>query len=101
MIPMILVAALVAASCNAPEDREGEPFAVTGVVVEVETKGLGEVRGFVVKDGADSYAVTIDPSAQYGFPLDHLSEHRATGAPVRVEIERRREELVALSIRDA
>ncbi|MDQ3531157.1 MAG: hypothetical protein M3456_02045 [Actinomycetota bacterium] len=77
------------------------PARVTGVVVDVSSQGLGKVTGFVLKDGERSYTITIDRAVDYRFPLDHLNEHRATAAPVQVELEQRGEALIALSIEDA
>jgi hypothetical protein len=89
------------ASSGSPSGREHAPGAVTGVVVQVDARGLGDVRSFVVKDGSTTYAITVDPDITYDFPLDHLSEHKTSGAPVRVELRERNGELVATSIRDA
>ncbi len=69
--------------------------------MEVDTRGLGDVQSFVVKDGDDTYAIDIDPRVTYSFPVDHLSEHKASGAPVRVALQRREGRLVATSIDDA
>jgi hypothetical protein len=86
---------------EAPPTRSDAPSTVTGVVIEVSSAGLGRVESLVVKDGDDSYEILIDPEVDYGFNLDHLHEHRATGDPVRVELEERDGELYAQSIVDA
>ena len=71
-------------------------------MVDVSSQGLGKVTGFVLKDGDRSYKITIDPEVDYSFPLDHLNEHRATGAPVQVKLDQQRgDAMVALSIEDA
>lgn len=71
------------------------------MVVEIDSPALGDVRAFTVKDGDDFYEISIDPEVDYGFNLGHLNEHRTTAEPVRVELEQRGDELVALSIEDA
>ena len=50
----------------------------------------------------DSQTVSIefDPSRDYGFPLQHLRDHQATGAPVRVLVEDRAGLLIAMSVED-
>jgi hypothetical protein len=62
---------------------------------------LGKVSGFVLKDGDQTYEIKVDQEIEYSFPLDHLNEHRATGDPVRVELEKRGKALMALSLEDA
>lgn len=86
---------------EAPSSGSDAPSAVTGVVIEVSSAGLGRVESLVVKDGDDIYEILIDPEVDYGFNLDHLHEHRATGDPVRVQLEERDGELYAHSIVDA
>jgi hypothetical protein len=56
---------------------------------------------FTVRAGERSWVVTTDPRINYGFPLQHLYEHRETGDPVDLNIEQRDETIVAVSIRDA
>jgi hypothetical protein len=97
---------LVACGSDDPETSSSDadrdpPSTVTGVVIEVSSAGLGRVENFVVKDGDDTYEILIDPDVDYGFNLDHLHEHRATGDPVRVELEERNDDLYAQSILDA
>jgi len=96
-VALCLFAPLVACGNDEPE----APAAVTGVVIEVSSAGLGRVESLVVKDGDDTFEILIDPDVDYGFNLDHLHEHRATGDPVRVELEERDGDLYAQSIDDA
>jgi hypothetical protein len=81
--------------------RRGEPTEVTGVVVEVDSRSLADVRSFEVSSGGDVYVVFIDPAARYSFPPSHLRAHLASAEPVRVGIERRDGRLYATSIEDA
>jgi hypothetical protein len=99
-----LVLGLVLAIGSACEDAappEELPNSVEGVVIEVESEGLGEVTSFMVKDGDETYEIGIDPDRDYGFDLGHLSEHRSTGDPVFVDLETREGELIAVTIEDA
>ena len=102
---LCLLTAVVGAGCAgtpAGTSTRTTPASVTGVVVDVSSQGLGKVTGFVLKDGDRSYKITIDPEVDYSFPLDHLNEHRATGAPVQVKLDQQRgDAMVALSIEDA
>lgn len=74
---------------------------VTGLIVEIESEGFGEVTSFVLKAGDDSYEIFIARDVDYGFPLSHLNAHRVGSEPVVVELELRDGRLFALSIEDA
>lgn len=80
---------------------EDAPDEVTGVLLDVESEGVGEVTAFTLKDGDDTYEIFIAEDVDYGFNLGHLSEHLTTGDPVRVPLEVRDGKLYALSIDDA
>lgn len=69
--------------------------------MDIEAEGIGDVRSFTVKSGAQTYEILIDPHVDYGFPLGHLNEHRISGDPVRVELVERDGRLYAQSIVDA
>ena len=60
--------------------------AVVGVVVGVDSAGLGEVRGFTLRQvgGAliEFRLAELENAVQ--FPPGHLAEHQATAQPVRV-----------------
>ncbi len=94
----LVMAVFFSCAQNATRPR---PLVVTGVVVAVDGRGLGNVQAFVVKDGDRRYRVHVARGADYGFPLGHLNAHRATGEPVTVELEQRDGRLYALSIADA
>lgn len=98
---LLSLLAFVLASGCAGNPSTTTPARVTGVVVEVTSQGLGKVTGFVLKDGERNYEIMIDRAIDYSFPLDHLSEHQATGDPLKVRLEERGQALVALSIEDA
>lgn len=103
---LVLCATFLLAGCNNDARRSNRsnprpPSEVTGVVVDVESAGLGAVRSFELKKGADTYQIFIDPAVDYGFDVGHLTEHLASGDPVRVEIDQRGDRLFARSIDDA
>ena len=100
LLVLCVLAPVVGAGCTGGPASTA-PTRVTGVVVEVDSRGLGKVTGFVIKDGGHTYEIAIDRGVDYSFPLDHLNEHRVSGAPVKVRLERRGERLVALEIEDA
>ncbi len=80
---------------------EPAPTELTGVILEIESEGLDDVRSFTLRSEGETYEILIDPELDYGFPLSHLNSHRATADPVVVDLEERDGELFALSIEDA
>ncbi|MGH2695185.1 MAG: hypothetical protein ACRDJJ_10295 [Actinomycetota bacterium] len=98
VVALCFLASIVACGNN---NEQEAPSTVTGVVIEVSSAGLGRVESLVVKDGDDTFEILIDPDVDYGFNLDHLHEHRATGDPVRVELDQRDGDLYAQTIEDA
>jgi hypothetical protein len=60
---------------------------VRGLVVDVDVRSPGDVRGFTLRADDEqilSFEIgTLDLAAP-GFNADHLTSHRATGAPVIV-----------------
>ena len=59
---------------------------VTGVIVAVDSAGLGDVSGFTLRQTGGEQ-LTFDLSELRNgtqFPPGHLSEHQATAQPVRV-----------------
>lgn len=104
--------ALLGAACGGDEAEEpgggGEPVAaedapdeVTGVLLDVESEGVGEITSFTLKEGDDTYEIFIAEDVDYGFNLGHLNEHLTTGDPVHVPLEVRDGKLYAVSIDDA
>jgi hypothetical protein len=77
------------------------PDHVTGVIIEIDSGEFGDVNSFVLKDGDERYKIFISSKVDYGFPLAHLNAHRASGEPVKVDIEERNGRPVALTIEDA
>jgi hypothetical protein len=112
LIVVLACLALLGAACGGDEPEESSggrdtvaaedaPDEVTGVLLDVESTGIGEVTSFVLKDGDDTYEIFIADDVDYGFNLGHLSEHLTTGDPVSVPLEVRGDKLYALSIDDA
>jgi hypothetical protein len=95
-----LVLVIAASSCARSEGGPRGSSVVTGVVVEIESRGLNEVESFTVKTGDRRVKILVDGDTEFSFTPSHLNEHRATGEPVAVEVDRRSGDLVALSVQD-
>jgi hypothetical protein len=83
---------------NHPETGE-----VVGVVVAVDSQGLGLVRSFTLRlPGGDQEVFSLR-ALQNGtaFPPGHLAEHQATAAPVRVTYRVEGTERLAIRLEDA
>lgn len=76
---------------------------VVGVIVGVESEGLGDVRGFTLRQaGGALLAFTLDELTNpTEFPPGHLAEHQATAETVRVWYRERDGTLVAIRLEDA
>ena len=97
-----LLSLLAVAACSAPGQRgPAAPDRVEGVILEIDSEGLEEVRSFILKDGDQIYEIFIADDVGYGFPLGHLQEHLASNDPVAVDLEEREDDkLYALTIED-
>ena len=76
---------------------------VTGVIVAVDSAGLGDVSGFTLRQTGGEQ-LSFDLSALGNgtqFPPGHLSEHQATAQPVRVWYRDDGTRLYALWLEDA
>jgi hypothetical protein len=62
------------------------PSPVVGIVVAVDSEGLGQVRGFsLLTPGDNAYDLVLGPLENAAeFSPAHLAEHMATSEPVRV-----------------
>lgn len=97
MRPALALILMLLAACSQPEEA---PRRVVGVIDSIQ--GDGAISGIaVVEDDGDRYEIAIAGDVEYGFDLEHLREHEATGDPVDVRLEERGDDLVALSIDDA
>lgn len=73
-----------------------------GVVVKVDSEGLTDVRSFTIRtDDGTVLVFRVDRLEAGSLPVGHLTEHAATGAPVRVTFVVEDGELVAVSYADA
>jgi hypothetical protein len=104
VIALLCCLAFVGAACGGegpePPAAADAPSEVTGVLLDIESEGLGEVTSFTLKDGDETYEIFIDEDVDYGFDLGHLNEHMTAGDPVKVPLEERDGKLYAQSIDD-
>lgn len=105
MIPrvaLVLTVTVTLIACRQPGQLgPPAPERVEGVIVEIDSEGLGEVTSFTLKDGDDTYEIFIAEEVDYGFPLGHLQEHLSSNEPVAVDLEERDDDkLYALTIED-
>jgi hypothetical protein len=97
-------------SRTAPDtvDLRGSPEApvtaeVTGVVVAVETGGVGDIRGFTLRRIGGELVTFSLRELQNGaqFPPRHLVQHQADAFPIRVVYRTEGPEYLALRLEDA
>ncbi len=101
-VAVLCCALLLGAACGGDDgDDAAAPSEVTGVILDIESEGIGQVTSFELKDGDETYEIFIAGDVDYGFDLGHLNEHLTTGDPVRVPLEERGGKLYARSIDDA
>jgi hypothetical protein len=96
------IALTAAVSCSGIDPGgDGTRSVIRGVVVEISSAGLDQINTFTVKSGDRSYRITVDESTDFAFNPSHLYQHRTTGEPVQVRVDRKGGSLVALSVDDA
>lgn len=76
---------------------------MTGVVVAVDSAGLGDVRGFTLRrPGGELVEFSLrELRNATEFPSAHLPEHQATAEPVRVLYRMDGAERLAIRLEDA
>jgi hypothetical protein len=76
---------------------------VVGVVIAVDSQGLGQVRGFTLRlPGGEQQTFSLRALENgTAFPPGHLAEHQATAAPVRVTYRVEGTERLAIRLEDA
>ena len=85
---------VLASACANPDE-------VRGVVIDVQGD-LTSVERFVIRiDGGDLIEVVPAEHGDFAFPLPHLHDHRASLAPILVELDRSTDPPTAVAIRDA
>jgi hypothetical protein len=95
---LVLVGAFVALNA---QQAAGETE--TGVVIDIDSRGLSDVRGFTLRttDGRTvQFRLGVLENGA-AFPPGHLNEHRATATPVVVRYRIENGERVAFRIEDA
>ena len=98
---VVLVVSLLVTGCTGNTTTPcGGRGRLTGIVLDVESRSLTDVRAFTMRSQGEECEILIDPDRKYGFPLPHLNDHKVAADPVLVEVEERDGELVALSIDD-
>ena len=103
---LALVAGLVAAAAilgrGPASGRPDNLPTVDGIVVSVDSAGLGNVRGFRLRtaDGRTLSFGLADLRDGAQFPPGHLTEHLATSSPVRVWYQGSDDQLQALWLED-
>lgn len=88
------------AGCGASDDQRA-----SGLVVDIETLGLGRVQGFTLRtDAGELLEFTIDRGTQMtdgAWPPEHLQEHRATASGVAVVYRQQEGRRVVVRLDDA
>ena len=84
-------------------DRPPGTTDMTGVVVGVDSQGVGDVRGFTLRLRGGELVDFSLRALQNGaeFAPDHLSAHQATAEPVRVWWRMEGTERLAIQLEDA
>lgn len=88
---------------SASVDTSNLQSPVTGLVLHVDVAGLGRVTGFrLLVPGGQQVDFTMGAQENTAeFPAAHLSEHVASGEPVRVFFRRQGSQLVVYRLEDA
>jgi len=100
---LVAVLASTACACSAPVATPDVTSPVSGVIVSIDSAGLTDVRGFVLRvPGGSSLDFVLGPLENpTAFPPGHLAEHQATSAPVRVYFHLDGGERVVYRLEDA
>jgi hypothetical protein len=103
---MAVVLALAVAACatgpTSPPAASVPSSPVVGIVIDVDSAGLGDVRGFTLRaDDGTTLGFTIGRLEPGSFDPGHLAEHVATGVPVEVTFVVEGDVLVATKLDDA
>jgi hypothetical protein len=77
--------------------------AVVGVIVSVQSEGLGRVKGFTLRTTDQGSLAFVIGDLENGseFPPGHLVEHQATAGPIRVWYRTEGGTKVAIRLEDA
>ena len=103
VIATALAAILLGGSASPSTTAPPGTAEMTGVVVAVDSAGLGNVRAFTLRrPGGEQVEFdlrALENGAQ--FPPGHLAEHQATAAPVRVWYRMDGADRLAIRLEDA
>ncbi len=93
---------LIPGNVNQPHIPVG-PDSAVGVIVALDSEGLGSVRGFTLRRAGGELIEFLLDELENGttFPPGHLAEHQATADPVRVWYRVDGDRLHAIRIDDA
>lgn len=99
-------AALILGAGSSPTPAATPPAGtseVVGVIVAVDSQGLGDVRGFTLRRSGGEELTFGLSALENGtqFPPGHLAEHLADAVPVRVWYRESGGERLALWLEDA
>ena len=102
---LVLISTLGAPTCACTAAPTSEPPAspVVGIVVGVDSTGLGRVAGFTVRI-ADGSTIEFELGFLENpteFPPSHIAEHLASSQPVRVSFIAESSRLVVYRLEDA
>jgi hypothetical protein len=103
VIATALAAILLSETGPVDPDRPPDTTEMTGVVVAVDSAGLGDVGGFTLRrPGGELVVFSLRAlSNATEFPPAHLPEHQATAEPVRVWYRMDGPDLLAIKLEDA
>jgi hypothetical protein len=105
IVALVLVAALTApAACACTPSEPPLPASpVDGVVVAVDSAGLGQVKGFTLRlTNGSTILLTLGVLENAtAFSPAHLAEHQASSQPVRVFYRLENSHLVVYRLEDA
>ena len=92
-LKLAVLTLLVAAACSQSSGT------VIGTVINVDGD-LTEVQSFTVLVEGDEMVFVPAADGVYAYPLPHLRDHLRDGTPIRVDWERRGDQLVATALED-
>ena len=96
-LAVLLVVAATACDRSGEEERVR---VITGVVVHIDSQALGSIDDFTVRREGRNLEISVIEDTDFAFAPGHLQEHLATSEPVRVEVKRENDRLVALRVED-
>ena len=103
MLVAIVVVVIGLAVASVQMRHTGVTAVATGVVVAIDSHGLGDVRGFTLREPGGTLIQFSLRALENGtkFPPGHLAEHQATAAPVVVTYREEGAERLAIRLDDA